>query len=247
MSDLDFRVRTRLYEDDSVDFRIQWFPTGYMTRSLRQKTLEGYAESVVRAYAVFQREFRLQDRFWVGRLTSYHDDPHQPMTRIMNFKVSTEMRVIIEGWDDRYFNLREFKQFVIDWLSTSFPVFVLLKFDGVFPEQQIMNDSVQRRINERYAISHVNKPLPAIGSARPSPLLGAVSAYTQNVVDPQTAVYIDKNLANGMVTSLYDWNNVRSTLGQTPSQSPATRAAFSYQNVHRMHPNMVQHIINKNS
>lgn len=116
---------------------------------------------------------------------------------------------------------------------------VLDRFPTEEEERRQYDASMQEIHNQRYAIAEVDHALPNISNAQPSQALTAQSPYTQNRVNPNSAVYLRPNLdADGRVTALYDWDNVKSTLGQTPIQSPSTRL--------RMHPSLVRQIIQRN-
>ena len=231
-------------DDGSVYFDTQM--TTRATRSITNQTLDAYAENVVENYKRFVRDYKVRGRQYDGLIVN-RGQPNP----ILLWPISTRaVDVIYRGYQHMNINMREFGGIIRHWMTTSFPSQTILQFHIQLNDdeaQQLMNASVQQGINNRFAISNVNHALPPVGPAQPGPSLTSTSVYTQNTVDPQSAVYINKNLADGKVTSLYDWNDIRATLGQNPILSPATRAAFQYQNVHRMHPNTVQQIINRSA
>lgn len=236
--DLDVDV-----EVDDYSMYCQITIQGTSTRHMLSlpSTHREFANAVVSEYKWFWENHRIRGRVYTALIAC--------SGMVMPFFPSTA-RTIISRQTGRIVSLGSFARGLESFFNENQPSEVVLR---IYTEETTADElaaeaaSLQSLHDERYRIQNVNHPIPGIGGAAASNNLTGYNTYTLNRVDPNAAVYLQPNLnREGRVTALYDWNSIRQTLGQNPIQSPASRAPFTVNDVHRMNSNAVRAVIERN-
>lgn len=243
MADYSFRIDVqRTHSEYLADV----YSTSRVSRRLADEYAQQMSEAVMAAYDNFLTQ-RVRGALYTGTIVP----SHLPWDFQIGFRVVDARRFVVIVNDEAPFRctLNQFREVIAQQVNHNLTSSISMQILHHMTEEEELaaeNASLQELHNQRYAIANVDHSMPGLGTAPPADSLTAQSVYTQNVVNPQEAVYLQPDLdADGRVTALYNWENVRRTLGQNPIESPLSRRHFTVSNVHRMAPDTVQRIINR--